>query len=344
MIPAAPLYALRDVRVERGDRAILDLPSLAIASASITAVIGGNGAGKSTLLRLLAFLLEPAAGRIAFAGEPVAFQPAALAALRRRVTYVGASPYLFHGSVRRNVAFGLRARGASDGAAVERALEAVGAGVLADRAARTLSSGETQRVALARALACAPEVLLFDEPTANVDRASVPLIEAALARLPVTGCTVIVATHDADQARRLANGIIALDAGRLAPPPVVTVLRGTAVRRDDRWLFESAGLHLELPAEAHPEAVAIDANDVIVSLAPLVSSARNHLHGRIVAVEPDAEGVLLTVDCGQPVRARITEPSRAGLGLQVGSEVWVTFKAMAVREVKDQGRRMKNEG
>jgi len=335
MSPAPPLYALRDLRVERGDRAILDLPSLTVARAAITAVIGGNGAGKTTLLRLLAFLLEPASGRLAFAGEAVDFRPTALAALRRRVTYVGASPYLFHGSVRRNVAYGLRARGTRDGAAVEHALEAVGAGALIDRAARTLSSGEAQRVALARALACAPDVLLFDEPTANVDRASVPLIEAALARLPATGCTVVLATHDTDQAQRLADALICLDRGQVVAPPVVTVLQGTAVRRDDRWLFESAGLRLELPAEAHPDAVAIDANDVIVSLEPLVSSARNHLRGRIVAIEPDAEGVLLTVDCGQPLRARITEQSRSGLGLHIGTEVWVTFKAMAVRTLGD---------
>lgn len=337
MTAAAPLYALRDARVERDGRAILDLPALDVAPAAITAVVGPNGAGKSTLLRLLAFLLAPTRGALAFAGAAVDYRPAALAALRRRVTYVGAAPYLFHGSVRRNVAFGLRARRRHDAAAVQQALDAVGGGALVERAARTLSSGEAQRVALARALACAPEVLCFDEPTANVDRASVPLIEAALARLPARGCAVVFATHDADQARRLAGTVIGLEAGRLAPAPVVTVLRGAAVRRDDRWLFESAGLRLELPAEAHPEAVAIDADDILVSLAPLASSARNQLRGRIVAIAAERGGVLLTVDCGQPVRARITDQSLAALRLSIGSEVWVTFKALAVHPV-DQTR------
>ena len=334
MTVAAPLYALRDLRVERGERAILDLPALTIAPGAITAVIGGNGAGKSTLLRLLAFLLEPAAGALAFAGEEVSYRPTMLAALRRRVTYVGASPYLFHGSVRRNVAFGLRARGRHDGAAVEQALAAVGASALVERAARTLSSGEAQRVALARALACAPEVVLFDEPTANVDRASVPLIEAALARLPAAGCTVVFATHDGEQARRLAQTVIGLDSGRIAAAPVVTVLRGAAKRQGDRWLFDSDGLELELPAEAHPQAVAINADDIIVSLAPIASSARNQLRGRVVAIDAEPGGVLLTVDCGQPLRARITDQSLAGLHLGVGSEVYVTFKAFAVHPVK----------
>ena len=331
---AAPLYALRDVRVERDGRAILDLPALDVAPATITAVVGPNGAGKSTLLRLLAFLVAPERGTLTFAGATVDFRPATLAALRRRVTYVGASPYLFHGSVRRNVAFGLRARGRRDAAAVEQALDAVGADSLAERAARTLSSGEVQRVALARALACSPEVLLFDEPTANVDRASVPLIEAALARLPAAGCTVVFATHDADQASRLARAVIGLDGGRVAPPPVVTVLRGSSVRHDERWLFESAGLRLELPAESHPQAVAIDADDILVSLAPLASSARNQLRGRIVAIDTDPGGVLLTVDCGQPLRARITPQSVTSLHLEVGREVYVTFKAFAVHPVE----------
>lgn len=331
----APTYALRELRVERGGRAILDLAALDVAPAAITAVVGANGAGKSTLLRLLAFLLTPAAGSLAFAGAAVDFRPAALAALRRRVTYVGASPYLFHGSVRRNVAFGLRARRRRDAAAVARALDAVGAAALAERAAHTLSSGEAQRVALARALACSPEVLLFDEPTANVDRASVPLIEAALTALPAAGCTVVLATHDGDQARRLASALIGLDAGRLAPPPVVTVLRGSAVRAQDRWVFASGGVQLELPAEAHPQAVAIAADDVIVSLAPLASSARNQLRGRVAAIARDPAGVLLTVDCGQLLRARITEQSLATLRLAIGSEVYVAFKAFAVRPLGD---------
>ena len=341
---SAPLYDLHDLCVERGGRRVLGLPALAIPRGTITAVVGGNGAGKSTLLRLLAFLLEPASGRVAFAGQAVDWRPAALAALRRRVTYVGAAPYLFHGSARRNVAYGLRARGRDAGAAVERALAAVGAAALAERAARTLSSGEAQRVALARALAVEPEVVLFDEPTANVDRASVPLIEAVIAGLPAAGCSVVLATHDADQARRLADVVIGLDGGTLVPTPVVTVLHGAAVRGDDRWLFESGALRLELAGEAHPHAVAIDADDVLVSLAPIASSARNQLRGRVTAIHPDPGGVVLTVDCGQPLQARITAQSVAALHLTIGSEVWVAFKAMAVKPLGGEGFRTQDTG
>ncbi len=329
-----PAYALRDVRLARGGRTVLDIPALDIPARAVTAVVGANGAGKSTLLRLLAGLLAPDAGRLALHGTPLDARPATLAALRRRVTYVAAAPYLFHGSVRRNVAYGLRARGRRERDAVAAALDAVGAAALAERAARSLSSGETQRVALARALALAPEVLLLDEPTANVDRASVPDIEALLAGLPDTGCTVVLATHDREQAHRLAARLVALEDGRLAPAPVRTVLRGSAVHRGDRWLFETAGLTIELPAEAHPRAVAIDAEDVVVSRAPLDSSARNQLRGRITAIAHEPEGVLLTVDCGQPLQARITERSLAALQLEVGSTVWLTFKATALHPLR----------
>ena len=80
--------------------------------------------------------------------------------------------------------------------------------------------------------------------------------------------------------------------------------------------------------------MAIDADDILVSLAPLASSARNQLRGRIVAIDTDPGGVLLTVDCGQPLRARITPQSVTSLHLEVGREVYVTFKAFAVHPVE----------
>ncbi|MEO8605885.1 MAG: ATP-binding cassette domain-containing protein [bacterium] len=328
-------YVLEDVRIERGGRCVLDLPQLTIARGAVTALVGPNGAGKSTLLRLLAFLLAPQRGRVSFAGAAVDYRPGALTALRRRVTYVASSPYLLRGTVRRNVGYGLRARRAADRGAVEAALTAVGLTALAARTARTLSGGEAQRVALARALAVAPEVVLFDEPTANVDRATLPQIEAVIERLRRDGATVVLATHDLDQAQRLGDAIVALDGGTMQTAPATTVLRGSSVRDGERWLFESGALRLEMPAGAYPNAVAIDANDVFVSRAPLDSSARNSLPGRIVAVVHDARGVLLTIDCGQPVRARITAASFTALGLAPESQVWVTFKASSVHVLRE---------
>jgi ABC-type methionine transport system ATPase subunit len=104
-------------------------------------------------VRVLAFLQRSREGRIDFNGAPVAFTPRSLAALRRQVTLVAQSPYLFHRSVRANVVYGLRARAEAADGRVDDALEAVGLAGFANRAAWKLSGGEAQRVAIARALA-----------------------------------------------------------------------------------------------------------------------------------------------------------------------------------------------
>jgi molybdopterin-binding protein len=91
-----------------------------------------------------------------------------------------------------------------------------------------------------------------------------------------------------------------------------------------------------MPGGAVPHAIAIDADDVVVSRAPLASSARNSLSGRITAIERDARGPLLTVDCsGVALRARITAASLADLALAVGTPVWLTFKASSVHVLRD---------
>ncbi|MFN8643016.1 MAG: TOBE domain-containing protein [Candidatus Binatia bacterium] len=144
------------------------------------------------------------------------------------------------------------------------------------------------------------------------------------------------ATHDAGQARRLGTTVIGSTAAWRRRAGGHRAARRR--RPPDRPLgVRLAGLRLELPAEAHPRAVAIDADDILVSLAPLASSARNQLRGRVIAIATDAGGVLLTVDCGQPIQARITPHSLASLGLAIGSEVCVTFKALAVHPLPDEG-------
>jgi len=99
-------------------------------------------------------------------------------------------------------------------------LEEVGLSELADRGHRQLSGGERRRAALARVLALEPEVLLLDEPTAQVDEDNARLIEQVIGALHVgTGMTVILATHDLEQAERIAGRIVKLAGGRLAEEP-----------------------------------------------------------------------------------------------------------------------------
>jgi molybdopterin-binding protein len=328
-------YRLRAVQVERAGRTVLDIAALDLPSGRVTAIVGPNGAGKTTLLRLLAFLLPPTRGHVEFEGVPVGSRDSGLNAPRQRVTLVAQAPLLFHRSVRANVAYGLRARRLPVDGRVEAALTAVGLDGFADRPAWKLSGGESQRVAIARALAIDPSVYLFDEPTASIDRPHIPIIESLIGRLGGAGKTVILSTHNLAQAYRLGDAIVSLAEGRRAPFPLVNLLRGASSRTGDATYFVSAGLRIEVPDGSLPHTVAIDPEAIIVSSEPLHSSARNCFPGRIEKVERDDRGLLVTVDCGGTLVARITRHSYEELALNIGAPVYVTFKSSALHLLDD---------
>ncbi len=182
---------------------MLDIEQLTISRGETFAIVGPSGAGKSTLLRLLNFLEAPTAGVILFDGQPVPPDPPLT--LLRRVTTVFQRPILLNRSVRDNVAFGLRLRGLSLDGRVDETLDRVGLMPFAHQPAQKLSGGELQRAALARALVLDPEVLLLDEPTANLDPYNVGLIESIVREQNrERGTTVVLVTHNVFQTRRLA--------------------------------------------------------------------------------------------------------------------------------------------
>lgn len=214
---AAPLYRLEQVTRQYGERAVLDIAALEVQPGEVLALVGPSGAGKSTLLRLLNFLEPPTTGTIWFQGSPIGADGAVALELRRQVTTVFQQPVLLSTSVLNNVAYGLQLRNRPQARPAARAaLEQVGLGHLADTPARTLSSGEMQRVALARAIVLAPRVLLLDEPTANLDPYNVQMIEQIIADLHRQHAPAIVlVTHNIFQARRLAQRVALLLAGRI---------------------------------------------------------------------------------------------------------------------------------
>jgi tungstate transport system ATP-binding protein len=208
------VYRLRGVMQCYGPREVLRIDELEIERGEILAVVGPNGAGKSSLLRLLNFIEAPSAGQMLFEGQAVAGKAAL--ALRRRVTTVFQRPILLTGSVQANVAYGLKVRREKD---IEertlRAMDCVGLSALAHASAKTLSGGEAQRVALARAMAIEPDVLLLDEPTANLDPYNGALIERIASELNrERGTTMVIVTHNVFQARRLAHRVMLLLGGR----------------------------------------------------------------------------------------------------------------------------------
>jgi putative ABC transport system ATP-binding protein len=190
---------LRDLDLDVGDGA--------------TVLLGPSGAGKSTLLRLLNRLADPDSGAVRFRGDDVReIDPRAL---RRRASLVPQLPAPLPGTVADNVRYGPSLVGREVEPA--RALELAGLSEsYADRDATRLSVGEQQRVMLARALALEPEVLLLDEPTSALDEDTRDGVERTLAELgDRTGVSMVMVTHDRDQARRMADRIVELRDGRV---------------------------------------------------------------------------------------------------------------------------------
>jgi tungstate transport system ATP-binding protein len=203
------IYQLRDVTKAYNGRCVLQVDRLDVRRGEIFALVGPSGAGKSTMLRLLNFLEPPSSGCIRFLeAELTPNRPVPLKLLRR-VTTVFQRPLLLNRSVQANVTYGLRLRGQQNaGRRVEAALEEVGLRHMARQRARTLSGGEAQRVALARAIVLQPDVLLLDEPTANLDPYNVGLIEAIVQSLnSERGTTLVLVTHNVFQAKRLAHRV-----------------------------------------------------------------------------------------------------------------------------------------
>ena len=204
------LFQIENVRVTRGGMVALEDFSAELP-AGTSAVLGPSGAGKSTLLRLLNRLADPDAGRIVFRGRDV--RECDPQALRREVCLVPQLPALVEGTVADNLRFAV-SFGSGAEADPDTILPLAGLDPsFAERDASQLSVGEQQRVMLARALALEPKVLLLDEPTSHLDEESRDVIESALATLREnSGISLILVTHDREQAERLSEYILELGA------------------------------------------------------------------------------------------------------------------------------------
>jgi len=209
---------------QRGVRALHEV-NLSVYPGERVALIGANGSGKSTLLRLLHGLAEPSAGRL----QCDARRPQAMLFQR---------PHLMRMPVLANIALGLWLRGSAwtqSLAHARTALARVGLGELALRNARTLSGGQQQRVALARAWALSPQVLLLDEPTASLDPHAKREVEALIHEFAHQSAdmTVVFASHNLGQVKRLASRVIYLEHGRvLADLPVDDFFSGSLLQTE----------------------------------------------------------------------------------------------------------------
>jgi tungstate transport system ATP-binding protein len=366
MTAPTPLLELEGLKVERGGAQVLDVPRFALQPGEFVSLIGPNGSGKTSLLLSILGLLRRSAGRIRWRGAEVTTGRDWLA-LRRRVSLVQQEPLLFDTTVAGNVAAGLRIRGvgrAEVRATVQAYLERFGLVELADRAARRLSGGEARRVSLARALAVRPDVLLLDEPFANLDAPTRQGITVDLERtIRGTGLAAILVTHDRNEALRLSDRMVVMKTGRVvqaATPTEVmshpanefiaecvgmdTILEGTVEQSADRQLVVAVpGGQVHAIGEGAPgEKVfcCIRPENVILEAADPASrtSARNVYPARVVGVASMGPFLKLELDCGFPLLSYVTPESFTSMELRVGRAVFASFKATSVHVIPGGGR------
>jgi molybdopterin-binding protein len=322
---------LRGVRHRYEGREVLALEQFALNRGAVVAIVGPNGSGKSTLLRLAGLLERPSAGAVWLDGQP------ARAAARRRITLVEQRPMLFRGTVRENLTFGLRVRGVPHREAGERVtgvVERLGLGPLLDRRRTELSEGEIQRVAVARAVVLEPDVLLLDEPTSSADRAAAQqlfhVLQEERRRRSITVC---LASHQLEEAYRWSDDLRALADGRLAPVTPENLFRVELAAGPPTRHVRVGPIEIRVVTERTGSAIlAVAPSDILVSRAPVSSSARNVLSGRITRLTHPRPGLVhVTADVGVELVAAITEEAVRELSLGPGTTVTFTFKASAVR-------------
>jgi tungstate transport system ATP-binding protein len=204
------LIRLQQAGVNFGPVAALQGIDLQLHRGDHIALLGANGSGKTTLLRLLHGLI-PGHGLRELPAHAADGRPAAMAMLFQR-------PFLLHLSVRRNLLLALWLAGvpaAERGPRADDALHRTGLDGLAQRSARALSGGQQQRLALARAWAMRPHILFLDEPTASLDPSAKREVEHLIEDFGRAGMTLVMSTHNLGQAKRLANRVIYMEAGRV---------------------------------------------------------------------------------------------------------------------------------
>lgn len=204
---------MENLTKEYEGRKVLDIRELLIQNGALCGIIGPNGSGKSTLLNLISGLMKPSGGRLLYGEEMSAAAP------YKSMTMVFQTPYLIRTTVEKNIAYPLKLRGWDRERIEERVKELTAELGLADfrkQKSWKLSGGETQKAALGRALSFHPDLLLLDEPTANVDPSTTAEIERMLRKINETeGATVILVTHNLVQARRLCREIVFMNQGRV---------------------------------------------------------------------------------------------------------------------------------
>jgi len=333
------ILKIRNLKKIYNGRTVLNIKNLNFQKRKIYAIVGPNGSGKTTLLNVLNLLEKPDEGQISFYDREITNKSnISILENRRRMTLVNQDPFLFDSTVYDNIAYGLKIRSIPSEvqkSRIRNALNIVGLSGFKDRRANQLSGGEAQRVVIARALAIEPEILFLDEPTANIDQKHVDVVERMIKKISQEiKTTVIFTTHDLSQAYRLADEVISLLDGKIIKQVQDNLLWGEIVEEEDglKLFIATGNIKFAIVSEKMgPAYISIDPRDIILSYKQFQSSARNSFLGKITKIIEQNYLVKLEVDIGVPLVTIITRESFQDMNLNLGSKVYMTFKASAVK-------------
>jgi tungstate transport system ATP-binding protein len=335
-------YELQQVTQQYNGKTVLNIKKLEIESGKIYGLLGANGAGKTTLFNILSFLEAPASGQVVFAGQSVFFGRTELHKLRRRVVMVDQYPIMFTTTVFKNIEFGLKIRGMTKErrqAVIDEALDMVDLAAYRGASAAELSGGETQRLALARALALSPEVMLCDEPTANVDVENQAVIRALLTRVNLeTRCTILFTSHDRLQAAGLADETVVLEKGELVDTSYENIFSCSleSKGKGQKICLLQQKIPFSLPgfvpeAEGRDYRVYLNPDKIkLVQGGQQVQQRRGVLFGTINLMMAEGEKVRLIVNAGVMVTVLLPVDEYAQLRLAIGDAVTLKLKPDAV--------------
>lgn len=183
------------------NKRILDIPQLSVKKGTLHILFGSNGAGKTTLMRMINKLERPDQGTLD------------VEATQRNMVLCFQTPYMFHGTVRQNIEYGLKIRGLTRNGEVKNIIKQLGLNHMTNQHAHSLSAGEKHRTALARAMVLNPRLLLLDEPFAHLDPQNTILAEKAVKNLHERGSTIIIATHIPERMKLLSGTTIHMEEG-----------------------------------------------------------------------------------------------------------------------------------
>jgi ABC-2 type transport system ATP-binding protein len=248
-----------------GSRTVVDDVTFEVARSEIVALLGPNGAGKTTTMRMLAGLIAPTSGSVTIAGVPMS--RATGEKLRSRIGFLTESPGLWDRlTVRENLRVYADIYRAAGDRAVDRVLALFGLSERASTRAAELSKGMRQKVALARALLHDPDVLLLDEPTSGLDPEITRAVRQLLDERRAAGCSILVSTHNLDEAERIADRVAVLQQRLIALDRPAALRERLRTGRVLVRFAESASSYVEIARRFDPEA-SVDGMSIVLRLA-----------------------------------------------------------------------------